>query len=100
MLVVPFVVGALTRQRATGLPLWWIPLAVLWIVGYCLFAQTVSWIKMPPRRRASLRTPILTYLAVCAAGEPAALVCGSPCCAAVTIACSVIRRDTATRRWQ
>lgn len=73
MLVVPFVIGALTRQRATGLPLWWIPLAVLWIVGYCLFAQTVSWIKMPPRRRASLCTPILTYLAVCAAGGLAVL---------------------------
>lgn len=39
-------------------------------------------------------------LAVCAAGAPAALVCGSPCCAAVTVCCSVIRRDTATRRWQ
>lgn len=39
-------------------------------------------------------------IAVCAAGAPAALVCGSPCCAAVTVCCSVIRRDAATRRWQ
>lgn len=42
----------------------------------------------------------IAALAVCAAGEPAALVCGSPCCAAVTVCCSVIRRDTAARRWQ
>lgn len=81
MLVVPFVVGALTRQRATGLPLWWIPLAVLWIVGYCLFAQTVTWIKTPARRRAGLRTPILTYLAVCAASGLAILALHGLCLA-------------------
>lgn len=42
----------------------------------------------------------IAALAVCAAGAPAALVYGSPCCAAVTVCCSVIRRDTAARRWQ
>ena len=76
-----FVVGALTRQRATGLPLWWIPLAVLWIVGYCLFAQTVTWIKTPARRRAGLRTPILTSPAVCAASGLAILALHGLCLA-------------------
>ncbi|WP_316670854.1 YwiC-like family protein [uncultured Propionibacterium sp.] len=66
MLIVPFVVGALSRQRAAGLPPWWIPLAVMWIIGYCLFAQTVSWVKMPAGRRPGLRAPITAYLVVCA----------------------------------
>lgn len=67
MLIVPFVVGALTRHRADGLPMWWVPLAVMWLVGYCLFAQCVSWLKTPARRRGGLRTPIITYLVVCVA---------------------------------
>lgn len=65
MLIVPFAVGALTRERAAGLPAWWIPLALLWLLGYCLFAQCVSWLKSPARRRGALRTPILSYLAAC-----------------------------------
>ena len=62
---------------------------------------TAAWIAMAALSARGWPVALaVAALAVCAAGAPAALVCGSPCCAAVTVCCSVIRRDAATRRWQ
>ena len=63
MLATPFLVGVLAAQ-----PRWvHLPLAAVWFLGYFAFFAAGLWLKAPPRRRPSLRRPLLTYAAASAA---------------------------------
>ena len=63
MLATPLLAGVLASRPA------WVhlPLAAFWFLGYFAFFATGLWLKAPPRRRPSLRTPMLVYAAAATA---------------------------------
>jgi len=62
MLALPVLTGYLLRLRAGvagGLPL--LPVVACWLAGYLAFHAATVWLKAPPGRKASARTPLLIY---------------------------------------
>lgn len=61
ILIVPVVLGMISRARAGGLPGWAWPLLACWIVGYFAFFAAGLWLKSARTRRAAYRRPLLAY---------------------------------------
>lgn len=64
MLAVPLVAGLVLLARdGVGVPLYAVPLALTWFLGYFAFNAASGWLKAAPARRAGFRTPLLTFAA-------------------------------------
>lgn len=61
MLIVPFVVGAGLRARASELEIWLIPLGLAELAGYLSFYTAGLWLRAAPARRGGYLAPLRCY---------------------------------------